>query len=991
MIDSSISLSTASTKLRRQLHIPVVQNFHLVWLDESIDEVNNDECCESIVKLRQIVNTTNTFTDVDECIDFITDIEHELCIMLVSEFFFGIIAFIIPEIHQITSVYIYHRNKSFSKNPSSELQSKVKGIHTNITSICEALKKTTQDCDRNSINISFVKPSDEISNEAFDLVDSSFMYTQLLKEIILTIDFQPKHINEFLTYCRQLFSVNASELEHVNMIEKDYRPQQAIRWYTSSCLLYTMLNRALRLMEVDLIIKMGFFVRDLHNQIVALHLQQYSKRHDKKTFTVYRGQGLSLRDFDDLKNAQGGLLSFNNFLSTSLDQQVSLAFAESNQGDPNLIGILFQITIDPSISSSIFANVRDFGHFEEEEEILFSMHSIFRIQLVKKIDGYDRLWQVNLTLVHENNSQLHVLTERLREETLPQTEGWYRLGILLITLGQFDKAEQVFHIMFDQTMDQDAVTKIYGMYMLGMIKNGQGHYAKAIESYEKALEIMKKILLADDPLLATSYNNIGFLYNSMGKYSKALEYYEKSLEIREKTLPIDHSSLATSYNNIGNLYNSMGEYSKALEYYEKSLEIRKKNLPVNHPDLATSYNNIGSVYDSMGEYSKALEYHEESLEIRKQILPTDHPDLATSYNNIGNLYYRMGEYSKALEYYENSLEIMKKTLPADHPDLATLYNHIGLMYNSMGEYSKALEYYEKSLEINKKTLPANHPDLAASYNNIGLVYDSMGEYSKALEYHEESLEIRKEALPANHPDLATSYNNIGGVYDSMGEYSKALEYHEESLEIRKKTLPVNHPDFAQSYNNIGNLYYRMGEYSKALEYYENSLEIMKKTLPANHPLLATSYNNIGLMYNSMGEYSKALEYYEKSLEIRKEALPANHPDLAQSYNNIGGVYDSMGEYLKALEYHEKSLEIRKKTLPANHPDLAQSYNNIGWVYRSKTDYKKALDYFERALDIFQRSLPPNHPNIQSVKENIDFIKKEAVAKFVFSHVSKVNC
>jgi len=754
MNDTSISLPTANTKLRRQLHIPVVQNFHLVWLDESLGEDNNDECCEAVMKLRQIVNTVNTFTDVDECIDFITDIERELCIMLVSEFFFGIIAFIIPEVRQITSVYIYHHDKSLSKNSSSELQSKVKGIHTNITSICEALQKATQDFDRNSINISVVKPSDETANKVSDLVDSSFMYTQLLKEIILTIDFEQQHITEFLMYCRE----QSSELKHIDMIEKDYRPQQAIWWYTYSRLLYTMLNRALRLMEVDLIIKMGFFVRDLHNQIVALHLQQYSKRHDKKTFTVYRGQGLSLKDFDDLKNAQGGLLSFNNFLSTSLDQEVSLAFAESNQGDPNLIGILFQITIDPSISSSIFANVRDFGHFEEEEEILFSMHSIFRIQLVKKIDGYDRLWQVNLTLVHENNSQLHVLTERLRKETFPQTKGWYRLGTLLITLGQFDKAEQLFHIMFDQTMDQREKAYIYSM--LGMIKNDQGHYTEAIESYEKSLGILKKTLPENHPDLTTSYNNIGLVYNSMGEYSKALEYYGKSLEIMKKALPQDHPSLATSYNNIGSVYTRMGEYSEALEYYEKSLEIMKKTLPENHPDLATTYNNMGLVYDSMGEYSEALEYYEKSLGILKKTLPANHPSLATSYNNIGSVYTRMGEYSEALEYYGKDLEIMKKALHENHPLLATSYNNIGLVYNSMGDYSKALEYYGKSLEISKKALPEYHPSLATSYNNIGFVYTSMGEYSEALGYFDRALDIWQLSLPSNHPNIQVVKESI---------------------------------------------------------------------------------------------------------------------------------------------------------------------------------------------------------------------------------------
>ncbi|CAF5132424.1 unnamed protein product, partial [Rotaria magnacalcarata] len=58
----------------------------------------------------------------------------------------------------------------------------------------------------------------------------------------------------------------------------------------------------------------------------------------------------------------------------------------------------------------------------------------------------------------------------------------------------------------------------------------------------------------------------------MGEYSKALEFYEKHLEITKIFLPPNHPDLATSYNNIGGVYDSMGEYSKALEFYEKSLK-----------------------------------------------------------------------------------------------------------------------------------------------------------------------------------------------------------------------------------------------------------------------------------------------------------------------------------------------------------------------------------------------------------------------------------
>ena len=833
--------------------------------------------------------------------------------MIISETFCNMVQLVTSDISHVSFIYTFCHHK-VQIDKSNNKSHKIKGVFTDIKPICEALKQAAHDCDHNAVSISFAKSTDIASKKDLDTLDSSFMYTQILKEILLTIDFNDSHITEFLMYYREKFDGNIKELKNIDKIAKEYRNHEPIWWYTYQSFLYSMVNKALRLMEVDTIIKMGFFVRDLHKHIAKLHTEQFLGTDHKNSFTVYRGQGLFTTDFEQLNNSQGGLLAFNNFLSTSFDRDVSLRFTQKTIANSDLMGILFIMKIDTSITGTPFANVKDLSAYKKEEEILFSMHSVFRIGKVKQLDGNTRLWQVELTLTSDNDPQLKQLTENMQEETKEAT-GWLRLGKLLIEMAQFDKVEELYEILLKETTNQGEKSRVF--HELGAIKYNQGKYTEALEYYEKS----------------RLFHELGGIKYNQGKYTEALEYYEKSIEIKKKTLPANHPSLAASYNNIGLVYYNMGEYSKALEYYEKSLEIRKKTLPTNHPHLATSYNNIGNVYGSMGEYSKTLEYYEKSLEIRKKTLSAYHPSLAISYDNIGSVYDQMGEYSKALEYHEKSLEIRKKTLPTNHPDLATSYNNIGLVYDSMGEYSKALEYYEKSLEIRKNILPANHPHLAASYNNIGSVYDSMGEYSKALEYHEKSLEIGKKTLPANHPSLAISYNNIGSVYDKMGEYSKALEYHEKSLEIRKKTLPANHPDLAQSYNNIG------------------------------------------LVYKSMGEYSKALEYYEKSLEIRKKTLPANHPDLATSYNNIGSVYDSMGEYSKALEYYEKSLEIRKKTLPTNHPHLATSYNNIGWVYRSMGDYKKALTYFERAFDIFQRSLPANHPHIESVKESIEIVKK----------------
>jgi Flp pilus assembly protein TadD len=105
--------------------------------------------------------------------------------------------------------------------------------------------------------------------------------------------------------------------------------------------------------------------------------------------------------------------------------------------------VLFIIKIDPSVSATPFANVRNVSAYQKEEEILFSMHSVFRIGQLKQLDGNQRLSQVDLTLTSDNDPQLHALTERMQEETSSSYKGWHRLGKLMIRLGQFSKAEEL--------------------------------------------------------------------------------------------------------------------------------------------------------------------------------------------------------------------------------------------------------------------------------------------------------------------------------------------------------------------------------------------------------------------------------------------------------------------------------------------------------------------------------------------------------------------
>ncbi|CAF3784247.1 unnamed protein product [Adineta steineri] len=903
----------------------MAQSYILIWIGVGIDETNRD-CQDTLAQLRTVVNSVHFFTQSDDAVDFLTDSE-EIKAFLVIENTLG--QQIIPLIHdipQLDIVYILCDNQS-QHEPWTNRWKKSKGLHTNSKTISEALQLSVKQCNQDPIALSFVKVTETTSTANLDQLAPTFMYTQVFKEILLEIEHTEQSVKEFTAYCRQN---NCGTPNNIDRFEKEYAPQSAIWWYTSQSFIYSELNYALRVMEVGSIIKMGFFICDLHRQIEQLYRQQLSDYHEN-SFIVYRGQGLSKVNFEKLLETEGGLMSFNNFLSTSTNKDVSFTFADSISTITNMVGILFVISIDSRISSAPFASIKKFSSFEAEEEILFSMHTVFRIGIIKQMADNSQLYEVELQLTADDDKQLRVLTNQIAKEAAGNT-GWQRLGNLLLKIGHSDKAEELYNLLLEQTFDES----------------------------EKALY----------------YHQLGYVKTDQRDQKMAIWYYEKALDICEKILPSNHVTLATSYNNVGAVYDHLGEYSKALSYHEKALNIYEKILPPNYPSLASSYNNIGLVYDNMREYSKALSYYEKALDTYEKTLPSNHPDLATSYNNIGSVYMSMGEYSKTLPYYEKALDIFQKCLPPNHPSLAASYNNIGTVYNAKKEYSKALSYYEKALGINEKILPPNHPDLVNYYHNIGLVYDNMREYSKTLPYYEKALNIYEKTLPPNHPDLAISYNSIGSLYKNMEEWSKALPYYEKALDIYEKILPANHPTLATCYNNIGAAYDYIGNYLKALPYLEKALNIFQKCYPPNHPSLAASYNNIGTVYKAKKEYSKALSYYEKAHDIYEKTLPANHLSLAIFFNNIGAVYVTMKEYSKAFPYYEKALEIRQKCLHSNDPDLAESYKDSAGLYYYMEEYSKALSYFELARDIWLSSLPPNHTELKNIEESIDIVKKK---------------
>ena len=74
--------------------------------------------------------------------------------------------------------------------------------------------------------------------------------------------------------------------------------------------------------------------------------------------------------------------------------------------------------------------------------------------------------------------------------------------------------------------------------------------------------MIKKLLGAGHPYVATSLNNLALLYKTQGRYTEAEPLFIQALDMRKKLLGAEHPSVATSLNNLAALYEYQGRYTE---------------------------------------------------------------------------------------------------------------------------------------------------------------------------------------------------------------------------------------------------------------------------------------------------------------------------------------------------------------------------------------------------------------------------------------------
>jgi tetratricopeptide (TPR) repeat protein len=284
-----------------------------------------------------------------------------------------------------------------------------------------------------------------------------------------------------------------------------------------------------------------------------------------------------------------------------------------------------------------------------------------------------------IKLVHEYDKVL-----------LPEHAAWliYHEGKLAADRCQWKEAEA----LFKQVLESDALEphlQVMANNRLGMIRDENRDYYGAIEYFQKALDLARKIP-ADNKIMARIIHDLGAAHRDNGDLETAEKLLTESLRLA--AVEGDNSGLAVGCNSLGTLYRRQRENYEAIDSFQKSLDYL--NLCGDTYRPAQVYNNLGITYRDLGDWKKSKEFYDKSLQITRQV--GDKMGQAKTQNNLMTVYRNLDQNDEAVKAANDAISLFAEL--HDSFNVALTKHNLGKLYRRMKNHDAAVRVLTEAIE-----------------------------------------------------------------------------------------------------------------------------------------------------------------------------------------------------------------------------------------------------------------------------------------------------
>ncbi|MFO1464947.1 MAG: serine/threonine-protein kinase [Steroidobacteraceae bacterium] len=293
------------------------------------------------------------------------------------------------------------------------------------------------------------------------------------------------------------------------------------------------------------------------------------------------------------------------------------------------------------------------------------------------------------------------------------------------------------------------------LWGLGELRHAQSRIQEAEGLYKRGLSIFET-QHGSPTDVSWLLDDLGKIYEREQQWPLARLTYERALDMDRRLLGEDHPRLAVYLHNLAFVMENLGDLGKAQALYEDAIRRDESAYGDHHPITAAAWGNYGLLLTRLGRLSQAEGYLRRALSVMLALYGPSHFDVAYDRVSLGIVLFEQGHIDAAESEFRQALTVYDRTLPPMHQWRASALMHLARLLADDARAEEARRLSEQSIAIWSATSPSGSAKTAQAHAIHGYALLKLGRAQLALGELEEALPTLAQARGENDRFVATA-------------------------------------------------------------------------------------------------------------------------------------------------------------------------------------------------------------------------------------------
>ncbi|WP_370001139.1 CHAT domain-containing protein [Winogradskyella sp.] len=225
-----------------------------------------------------------------------------------------------------------------------------------------------------------------------------------------------------------------------------------------------------------------------------------------------------------------------------------------------------------------------------------------------------------------------------------------------------------------------------------------------IGDYQKAISIIKNVI-KNTTNYDTNYpkrlQNLAYYQARLGNYAKALKTYDKAIEACKTIYGFDHSNYAQLIDAKGQMHLKKGELIKAEQHFKEAMSVLDSNKDIKntHSEYGFYLNNYARSLLAQGRYDEAIITLKKGIKLSEEDSIPDPVRYYRKQQDLAEAYMKTKKYDEALSILKKYEVDVALRLGENHQDYGTYLKNLGKAYLLNSNHEEAYRYFNASNAI----------------------------------------------------------------------------------------------------------------------------------------------------------------------------------------------------------------------------------------------------------------------------------------------------